>query len=464
MIKCEICNKEFDNYIGFGGHIRHKHNMSTESYYIQFISNKNKCRTCGELLKFYGLKIGYREYCDSCSRKSDGRKNKIKQTIINKYGVENVMHIDTFKEKVKQTNLKKYGCYCPLQNEEIKEKTKKTNLENYGTEHPSQIEEIKNKIRQSYLDKYNVSHPMYLKKIKDKIKQTCLEKYGVDNPLKDENIYNKTRSTLKKNYDADYPLQVEEIRNKARKTNIKRYGVENPFQSDEIKHRIKEINLIKYGVENPFQSDEIKKKINETIKEKYNVNFPSQNKEIILKIKNSLKNKFYKKLLIENRITNLIPLFNIDEYNGVKNNTYRFKCIICTHVFEDHLNNGRIPRCPKCFPSNVSKLEIDIREYIQTIYDKELIFNDRYIISPYELDIVIPDLNIAIEVNGIYYHTEAFGRGEDYHQMKVDLCESAGYKLYYIWEDKWNEEQNNTKKYIQQILKENEQKTYITLS
>ena len=36
---------------------------------------------------------------------------------------------------------------------------------------------------------------------------------------------------------------------------------------------------------------------------------------------------------------------------------------------------------------------------------KNLKTHDRTLIKPYELDIVIPDIHLAIEFNGIWYHS-----------------------------------------------------------
>ena len=47
----------------------------------------------------------------------------------------------------------------------------------------------------------------------------------------------------------------------------------------------------------------------------------------------------------------------------------------------------------------------------------------RKIINPFELDIFIPKLNLAIEYNGVYWHSEKL-LNNDYHKNKYDLCKS----------------------------------------
>ena len=45
-------------------------------------------------------------------------------------------------------------------------------------------------------------------------------------------------------------------------------------------------------------------------------------------------------------------------------------------------------------------------EFIKSIYSDEIIENSRTIISPKELDIYIPQKNLAIEYDGLYWHDE----------------------------------------------------------
>lgn len=49
----------------------------------------------------------------------------------------------------------------PFQSEQIKEKIKETLLTKYGVSHPMQSEQIKEKMRETLLTKYGVSHPMH---------------------------------------------------------------------------------------------------------------------------------------------------------------------------------------------------------------------------------------------------------------------------------------------------------------
>jgi hypothetical protein len=61
------------------------------------------------------------------------------------------------------------------------------------------------------------------------------------------------------------------------------------------------------------------------------------------------------------------------------------------------------------------------------------------------LDIVVPDYHIAIEFNGVFWHSEAAvfeagarPRPHNYHAKKTQEAHSQGYQLIYVWEDDWN--------------------------
>ena len=64
--------------------------------------------------------------------------------------------------------------------------------------------------------------------------------------------------------------------------------------------------------------------------------------------------------------------------------------------------------------------------------------NVRSIISPMELDILVPERGLAIEFNGIYWHSER-RVGQYYHRIKYEKCKSAGIQLIQVWEDDWRD-------------------------
>ena len=96
-----------------------------------------------------------------------------------------------------------------------------------------------------------------------------------------------------------------------------------------------------------------------------------------------------------------------------------------------------LPRCPKCYPignKGYSQYEVSIRDFIKQIYKGQIIENDRKIIKPYELDIVLPQIKVAIEINGDYWHCAKFERmTPNFHLMKTERCLQKGYKLIHLF-------------------------------
>jgi very-short-patch-repair endonuclease/predicted RNA-binding Zn-ribbon protein involved in translation (DUF1610 family) len=64
--------------------------------------------------------------------------------------------------------------------------------------------------------------------------------------------------------------------------------------------------------------------------------------------------------------------------------------------------------------------------------------SNRTLIPPQELDIIIPEHKIAVEFNGLYWHSERQQADNHYHYKKYKACKSAGYQLISIFEDEWN--------------------------
>lgn len=89
--------------------------------------------------------------------------------------------------------------------------------------------------------------------------------------------------------------------------------------------------------------------------------------------------------------------------------------------------------------SGISNEEKYLRSNIQ--YDKQILFNTKSIIYPYELDIYLPDIKLAIEFNGIYYHSIYHGTSKEYHLNKSLRCREKGIRLIHIYEFENIEEQ-----------------------
>ena len=110
--------------------------------------------------------------------------------------------------------------------------------------------------------------------------------------------------------------------------------------------------------------------------------------------------------------------------------------------------------------TNTSKQETAVLEDINNlISDKQILQNTRSVIGPKELDIYIPELKLAFEFNGLYWHSEREVPNNNQLQ-KTEMCESKGIQLIHIYEDDWSEKQSIIKSRIKQLLGKTENKIY----
>jgi len=127
---------------------------------------------------------------------------------------------------------------------------------------------------------------------------------------------------------------------------------------------------------------------------------------------------------------------------------YGVKCKTCGEEFDTIIRSDFIKKCPVCFPHIDSLPEKELYDFISS-FGFKVLRNDRTIISPLELDIVIPEKKLAIEFNGLYWHSFKMGKDKNYHLEKTIKSASVGYQLIHIFEDEWE----NKKEIIKSIIK-----------
>lgn len=115
--------------------------------------------------------------------------------------------------------------------------------------------------------------------------------------------------------------------------------------------------------------------------------------------------------------------------------------------------------CPCCYEGRTSKSEKEVFDFVKNFSSGEIKNNTFSIIknsttnSKLELDIFIPDLNIAFEFNGTYWHSTEFKPENKYkHLNKTKLCEEKGIKLFHIWESNWLENRSEVEDRIKKIF------------
>jgi hypothetical protein len=384
--------------------------------YINELSEPPKCECGCKLNWLNGIYKGYGECSDmKCTFRIQKIRSRIKATSLERYGVENPVQSEAVKAKMKSTMVERYGVENPGQSEEIRQKVIATNQERYGVENAAQTDATKAKMKATMIERYGVENAAQSETVKTKIRETNIERYGVESPTQTIEVQNKRKSTNRERYGVEHVTLLQETKDRTKATNLERYGVESPTQSKEIRKKVKATNLARYGVEYAAQSEDVKEKQRHSLW----ITFYEQ-------FKDSLK---------------YIPL-------DISHRTQFGDIVQCKSCGEEsefyHVNGPMSWRCPHCEPvmNGVSNVELEVLDYVKSIYDGEVIHGDRTILNGKELDIYVPAKNFAIEFNGTYWHSadvETDKEMSTYHLNKTIGCESNGINLMYIWEHDWND-------------------------
>lgn len=123
--KCLICGEEYDNH---SQHIKYRHQLTGKEYYDKCLKTEEdgKCLECGGETKFRIIGAGYQKYCSrECMLKH--RPQNIKNAVLEKYGVENILDSPEIQEKIKNTMIENYGVDSPFKSGKIQLKVQKSN-------------------------------------------------------------------------------------------------------------------------------------------------------------------------------------------------------------------------------------------------------------------------------------------------------------------------------------------------
>lgn len=118
--------------------------------------------------------------------------------------------------------------------------------------------------------------------------------------------------------------------------------------------------------------------------------------------------------------------------------------------------------CPRC---SGSKMERDFAQLVETLLPENtlIVRNDRQLIKPYELDILIPSFNLAFEFNGDYWHSNEmirkrhpqFDSSKQFDDFKKQECKKQGVKLFFVKEKQWVNNYDKTVNMIKKIVAKN---------
>lgn len=238
----------------------------------------------------------------------------------------------------------------------------------------------------------------------------------LDDPIKAQLSSVKRKTTNIQKYGVDNVSKNVDIKTKKVKTLVDNYGVVNPMHSEEIKNTLYKNNVIKYGVKTPSMLSDMTKKQKDTKFKKYG--YWNTGIHIPIEAQNKLNDIEW---LIEQNKTHT-PL-QISSILGVSNS-------LIYKIFEKHEIDYK-----KHYKN--SAWQSDLVSFINN-FDISCIQNDRTILNGKEIDIFIKSLNLAIECNGTFWHSEIHGnKDKNYHLDKLILAKNKGIRLIHITDSDW---------------------------
>ena len=446
-VKCDICYvQRYISYLMYNKNLN-----SCESHRIYTCDKCSHIKIKDSNLKKYGV-----EYYSQHPERND----KVKKTSLERYGVEHHSKSDNYIEKVSRTNLEKFGFINPFMD---KERIKESYVEKWGVDHPLKVQEIKDRIKKTNLDRYGVESVLKSPEVQEKIKKTNLEKYG-GHPMKSQSNIDKVKLTNMERYKFHSYMLTKEFKDKSLVTNLKNYGFDNPMKSDSIKDIVKKTNLDRYGVESVLKSLEVQEKIKKTNLEKYGTEYPLKNDKILEKLKNTNLIRYgvdhpSKSTFLKIKNTKIGSDIGYISYDG--EGIHRIFCEK-GHEFvikgDNYLNriSNNISICTICNPigESTSIKEKDLFEFVSSTYEGEVIHSYR---DGLEIDVYLPDLKIGFEFNGLYWHSEEY-KDKNYHIDKLNYFRSKDIRIIHIWEDDWHYKNDIIKSMIKNQLNRTENK------
>ena len=234
---------------------------------------------------------------------------------------------------------------------------------------------------------------------------------------------------------------------------------------DEIIGRMVEKNKLAYQNKTEEERKQIYKKVKETCLKRYGVDSfmkTTKGREQASKTMSKFKKEWDKKYTDEVLIPKYRQICENDDLELLEfRNRYdcTVKCKKCGNVFEvktlGYLKENMITnRCKICHPyeqlCGPTKQEIELAEFLDENNIKYY-KNCRSQITPQEIDFYLPDYNIGIEMDGLYWHCED-QKPKNYHLEKTEKCLEKGIRLIHIFEDEWNNKKDICKSRIMNIL------------
>lgn len=255
---------------------------------------------------------------------------------------------------------------------------------------------------------------------KDYEKDYCPDNCYITNK---EEIYNKEevktnmqeglKKSLMDKYGVEFSRHIPGVDEKIRKTCNELYGGDTPLSSKAIQDKVKQTNLDKYGQTSvPYEL--VKDKTIATNRERYGVDYVTQNPETI-----------------EKQVATRIKRGLIYVLDGMKAEEWSKKVGIAASTMRKRIKELGFEEAI-LIPKRQSTIEYLMEKFLK---DNNINFQPQKKIEDKYADFVLTDFNLIIEVDGLYWHSDAINADKKYHVKKKEIYERNGYSTMFFRED-----------------------------
>lgn len=155
--------------------------------------------------------------------------------------------------------------------------------------------------------------------------------------------------------------------------------------------------------------------------------------------------------------------YSLSIVERLPDNYINLECNICKTSFTFHFQMFRNSKtighkiCPTCYPrlTGTSLAENELAEFIESL-GVPIIRNDRCLLGyGQEVDILIPSLKLAIEYDGLYWHSSSVHGIPKNVSVKTTKLNNLGYRTIHVFEDEWINKKDIVKSRLQHLIGSN---------
>lgn len=140
---------------------------------------------------------------------------------------------------------------------------------------------------------------------------------------------------------------------------------------------------------------------------------------------------------------------------GDVQNTYIWRCKNCNHIWKRQLTSMiNLGECTYCagYGKCISKPEKELSDFIRSVVKCDVYTNDRTLLNHREIDVYLPDMKLAFEYNGLFWHSDFIIEDTSFHSRKWKDCYSQEVVLFSVWDNKWYDNRDLVTAHITNIL------------